>query len=336
MARGKSCACVACSAPAPALHCQPHVGTPISTRERGATRSTVRSVFFQNASDATGPGSLRGPCSFQASTSSLRGAPARAGRTHPCAGLAACARAAPSRGSGRAGRAGCAAPARTRRSSRATLAGRSRQSSTTPLASSARSATLRRRARRRRSGPFASSSPARCFGSASTGTSRAPRAVSPAVNGSAALYEKRPPGSSASHAGDSIPIESRCAESEPSAADVGCVAVSATTVGCPAGRAVGRAAEGAAAAAVAAQSDVRTRARRPTGTRRVCHLPSRCGRYGARQTSGAEAATASSSRSKSARGESVGTSSKRAMRIGSVARVSRPNVGWPSSLKPRL
>ena len=73
MACGKSWACVACSAPAPALQRQPQVGTPISTRERGAARSTVRSVCFQNASEATGPGSLRGPCSFQASTSSLAG-----------------------------------------------------------------------------------------------------------------------------------------------------------------------------------------------------------------------------------------------------------------------
>ena len=92
--RGKSWACVACSAPAPAVafQRQPQVGTPISTRERGAARSTVRSVCFQNASEATGPGSLRGPCSFQASTSSLAGPRERAQvvgagaeRAHACA-----------------------------------------------------------------------------------------------------------------------------------------------------------------------------------------------------------------------------------------------------------
>ena len=55
------------------IHRQPQVGTPISTRERGAARSTVRSVCFQNASEATGPGSLRGPCWFHASTSSRAG-----------------------------------------------------------------------------------------------------------------------------------------------------------------------------------------------------------------------------------------------------------------------
>ena len=73
LACGKSWAWVACCAPAPALQRQPHVGTPISTRERGAARSTVRRVCFQNASEATGPGSLRGPCSFQARTSNLAG-----------------------------------------------------------------------------------------------------------------------------------------------------------------------------------------------------------------------------------------------------------------------
>ncbi len=34
----------------------------MSTRERGAARRTVRSVCFQKASDATGPGLLLGPC----------------------------------------------------------------------------------------------------------------------------------------------------------------------------------------------------------------------------------------------------------------------------------
>ena len=163
--------------PRPVLQRQPQVGTPISTRERGAARSTVRSVCFQNASEATGPGSLRGPCSIPGQHQQ----PGRAREGAQVVGARA-QRALRAHGRHRDDDlrprpeldAQLVHEGRVRR--RAPPAGRSRQSSTTPRAPSARSATLRRTASRRRRGPLASSSPARCSGSASTGTSRAPRA----------------------------------------------------------------------------------------------------------------------------------------------------------------
>src|SRR6185436_9513126 len=67
-------------------------------------------------------------------------------------------------------------------------------------------------------------------------------------------------------------MEERWAESEPSAAELGCVAVSASTIGVPAGRARGSVADVSAALAPAAATAAASSATRPNGTRRECHL----------------------------------------------------------------
>ena len=206
-----------------------------------------------------------------------------------------------------------------------------------PRAPSARSATPRRTASRRRSGPSASRSPARCSGSASTGTSRAPRCVEPGrervggVVGEPPLRLQREP--RGREQADRREMrrqrpERRRRRMRGRQREHDRRAVR------PRLRQPGRLVAAPADAAVAPSASARARARQVAFAANATWRPQ--APYPARETSGADAAIASSSRSNSCRGVSVGTISKRAMRIGSVSFVSRPNVVWPSSLKPRL